>query len=241
MEKILACAAFACESRVAAADDGDPGQPGIVELCCRLVQVLGAGKVADREGYVDIRVVVPLGGVTDDKLGSGLAFDLVGEGLAREFWGKIPRVPEKRDGLDLISAGRIAGDEIRLCPKWYENRTRKSAGMGAVLDDLELSAGVGDEVRDDVCDELFFSCAKVGVEEISKCDDDPFVRHFCDEFDRSFTAQFDPSLVDPTLCRGGFSPGEEIGGVAGNPSRLSFRARQMGFGHVERNIHLIAA
>lgn len=113
--------------------------------------------------------------------------------------------------------------------------------MSEILDDLAMGSRMRNEVCDDVCDEQIFGRAKVVGEEVSHCDDGAPGRHAGDQFDRECFAEFEPGLVEPALGRGGFSSGEQLGGVSRKPCGLAFRARQMRFGHVKENLHLLAA
>jgi len=86
--------------------------------------------------------------------------------------------------------------------------------MGAILDDLEMRAGIGDEVGNDVCDEQFIGWPKVGREEVSHCDDGAARWHVGDHLDGECLAEFEPCLVEPALGGGGFSGGEQLGGIS---------------------------
>lgn len=113
--------------------------------------------------------------------------------------------------------------------------------MREILYDLAMGARMRNKVCDDVRDEQIFGRAKVVGEEVSHCDDGSAGGHAGDEFDRECLAEFEPGLVEPALGGGGFSCGEQLGCISRKPCGLTFRARQMRFGHVKENLHLLAA
>lgn len=113
--------------------------------------------------------------------------------------------------------------------------------MSEILNDLAMGSRMRNEVCDNVCDEQIFWWAKVVREEVSHRDDGAAGWHAGDQFDRECLAEFEPGLVEPALGRGGFSSGEQLGCISRKPCGLTFRARQMRFGHVKENLHLLAA
>jgi len=86
--------------------------------------------------------------------------------------------------------------------------------MGTILDNLEMRAGMGYEVGNNVCDEQLIGRERVGREEVSHCDDGAARWHTGNHLDGECLAEFEPCLVEPALGGRGFSGGEQLGGIS---------------------------
>ena len=146
-------------------------------------------------------------------------------------------ITEVGEGLEALASGWIARNQVRLRPVRNEDRAGESPGVGCVLEDLDLRAGVGEEVGHDGGDALFVGSAESGVEEIRESDNASIVRESAREDRIGFVADLEPSLEEPGLGGCGFALAEERGRFAVFPKTPPLLVGQVVFRYVKNRRH----
>jgi len=166
---------------------------------------------------------------------SGAEFVL--ECCGTQFGREILRVAKVGEGFKAVTSSWIAGNEIRLGPVGNEDGAGESSGVSGVLENLDLRAGVGEEVGDHGGDALVFRGAEFGMKKICERDDVAFLRQSGAQDGFGFFADLDPGLEQPGLRGGGFSGAQKRGETARLPGIAAFLVGQMVFRYVKKCGH----